>query len=134
MDTLFPYPPLVRADWCVLRAEFGNRFADRRAVDVGDHRDVITAIVPPERIDEQGGAKRRAADADMEQVADLTERPRLDRIDQHPHSLVQRLRAVDRLGRTLAALGAVFGAAPSGRIGKATRTERLAPYIGSANA
>src|SRR3546814_14894788 len=54
-------------DECVLRAEFGNRFAERRAVDVGDHRDVITAIVPPERIDEQVGAKRRAADAAMEQ-------------------------------------------------------------------
>src|SRR3546814_17353897 len=63
----------------------------------------------------------------MEQVADLTERPRLDRIDQHPHSLVQRLRAVDRLGRTLAALGAVFGGAPFGRIGTAPRKESLAP-------
>src|SRR3546814_18170916 len=100
-------------DECVLRAEFGNRFAERRAVDVGDHRDVITAIVPPERIDEQVGAKRRAADADMEQVEDLTDRPRLDRIDQPPHSTGQRLRAVAPPGPTLAPPGHYVGGAPT---------------------
>src|SRR3546814_3208136 len=78
-------------------AEGRDRFAERRAVDVRDHRDVIAAVVPSERIDEQVGAKRGTADADVEQMTNLAERPRLDRIDQHPHPLVQPLRAVDRL-------------------------------------
>src|SRR3546814_4325338 len=48
------------------------------------------------------------------QMTNLAERPRLDRIDQHPHPLVQPLRAVDRLGRALAA----FGSSEERRVGK----------------
>ena len=63
----------------------------------------------------------------MKQMADLAERPRLDRVDHHSHSLMQRLRDMDRLGRAVAALGAVLGGAILGRIGDTTRKERLAP-------
>src|SRR3546814_6476726 len=62
----------------------------------------------------------------MEQVADLSERTRLDRVDEHPHPLVQHLRAVHRVRRALAALGAMLGGAVFGRVGDTARKERLA--------
>src|SRR3546814_4406777 len=58
----------------VLGAEFGEHFVERRAIDVRHHRDVIAIAVTTERVDEQVGAERRAADTDMQQMADFAER------------------------------------------------------------
>ena len=109
--------------------ELGEHLGKRRAIDVDDHRDVIAVAVAPQRIDEQVGAERRSADADVEQVTDLAERACLDRVDHHPHPLVQSLRTVDRVGGAVAALGAMFGGAVLGRIGDAARKQRLAPPV-----
>src|SRR3546814_10577257 len=80
-----------------------------------------------ERIDEQIGAERRSADADVEQMADLAERARFDRVDHHPHPLMQSLCGMDRFRRAIATLGAMLGRAVFGGIGDAAREERLAP-------
>src|SRR3546814_10466327 len=85
-----------------------------------------------ERIDEQIGAERRSADADVEQMADLAERARFDRVDHHPHPLMQSLCGMDRFRRAIATLGAMLGRAVFGGIGDAAREERLA-QIGRAH-
>ena len=110
-------------------AELGEHLVERGAVNVRHHRDVITVAVTADRVDEQVGTERRSADADVEQVPDLAERTRLDRIDHHPHPLVQRLRGMDRLRRAVAAFGAMLGGAVFGRIGDAAREERLAAPV-----
>ncbi len=114
-------------DQRMLGAEFGEDFVERGAVDVRHHRDVISVAMTAERVDEQVGAERRSADADVEQVPDLAERPRFDRVDHHPHPLMQRLRDMHRFRRAVAAFGAMFRRPVLGWIGDAARKERLAP-------
>src|SRR3546814_13212798 len=60
-------------------------------------------------------------------MADLAERARFDRVDHHPHPLMQSLCGMDRFRRAIATLGAMLGRAVFGGIGDAAREERLAP-------
>ena len=60
-----------------------------------------------ERIDQQGWSKHRSADADVQHAGDITERARLDRVDQGAHPLAACGRQIDVLGRAAAALGHV---------------------------
>ena len=80
----------------------GERLLERGAVDVGDDRRLVAAGAAAERVDQQMRAQRRAADAEMEDVADRAERLRLDRVDQRAHPRVQAGGAGDALGRALA--------------------------------
>ena len=75
-----------------VRIEVLDRLLERGAVDIGDDRNVVAAGVAAERVDQQLGAERRAADADMEDVADRAERLGLDRVDQRAHPRVERPR------------------------------------------
>ena len=65
--------------------------------------------IPRQRIDRQLGTERRAADADVNQVADLAERTAVDRIDQQVHPVVQLGRLLDRGFRANAPLGGMLG-------------------------
>jgi hypothetical protein len=80
-------------------AKLAERFVERGAIDVRDDRDIVARTLPPERVDEQVGTERGTADPDMQKVPDFAECAGFDRIDHHPHPLVQRLRGVDRLRR-----------------------------------
>ena len=106
--------------------EAGDRLLERGAVDIGDDRRLVAAGVAAERVDQQMRPERRAADADMEDVADRAERLRLDRVDQRAHPGVQAGGAGDAFRRALPALGAVLGGAALGRVDDLAGEHRVA--------
>ena len=93
-----------------------DRFVERRAVDVGQKAHVERCRAAAQCVDHQCRPKDRAADADMQDPAELPECSRLGRVDQGPHSLPPRGREVDLLGCTAAALGDVRRCAAFARI------------------
>ena len=110
-----------------MRIEAGDRLFERGAVDIGDDRGLVAPLVAPERVDQQLRAQSRAADADMEDVADRTERFRLDRVDEGAHAGMAGGRPGDAPRRALPALGAVLGGAALGGIDALAREHRIAP-------
>jgi hypothetical protein len=106
--------------------EAADRLLQSGAVDIGDDGDVVAAGMAAERVDEQLGAERRAADADVQDVADRSERLGLDRVDEGAHAGVEAAGAGDALGRPLPALGAMLGGAPFGRVDDLAGKERVA--------
>ncbi len=61
--------------------EPADRLVECLAVDVGEDADVVAVSVAAQGVDDEVGAERRAADADVEDRLDLTERAALDRVD-----------------------------------------------------
>ena len=108
------------------RIEILDRLFQRHAVDVGHDRDVVALVFAPQRIDQQVRPQRRSADADVEDVADVAQRARLDRVDQRAHPLVEAAGAGDAVRITLAAFGGVLDRAILGDIDVLAAEHRVA--------
>ena len=111
---------------CRRRIEILDRLFQRDAIDVGDDRDVVALVFAPQRIDQQIRPQRRSADADVEDVADVAQRARLDRVDQRAHPLVEAAGAGDAVGVALAAFGRVLDRAIFGDVDVLAAEHRVA--------
>ena len=106
--------------------EVGDGGVECLTIDVGQDRDAVALLAAAERIDQQGGAERRAADADVEQPGDVAESSRLDGVNQCAHPGVAVSGECDCVGRTGAALGERCSAAAGfGRIDQAAGKQKL---------
>ena len=99
--------------------------SEGRAVDVRHDRDLIAAVLAAQRIDQQIGPERGATDPDVQHMADLAERPGLDRVDQRAHPGVQHARLGDIVFAAFAAFGDMRdGAALAGANSPSVRSAR----------
>ena len=108
------------------RIEILDRLFQRHAVDVGNDRDVIALVFATERIDQQVRPQRGAADADVQDVADVAQCASLDRVDQRAHPLVETAGAGDAFGIALAAFGGVLDRAIFGDVDVLAAEHRVA--------
>ncbi len=106
-----------------------ERRLERYAVDVRDHVHVDSREVARQRIHRQRRPERRAADADVDQVADLAECTLVNRLDQQLHPLAQRGGFLHARVLAHAAQRRVLGAAVLGRVDHFAG-EQLTPLLG----
>jgi hypothetical protein len=109
-----------------LRVERVDRIVKGLAVDIRQDADAVAAKVAAERVEQQLGAQRRAANADVQQAVDLAERSALDGVDQRAHALVLRPGAGDVVRRALPALGDMSRGPPFARIDDGAGEQGLA--------
>ena len=110
-----------------MRIEPFERPLQRGAVHIGHDRHIIAHAIAVQRIDDQLGAKRGPADADMQNMADFAQRARLNRVDQAAHPLMQHLGMGDAVGIALTAFGGMFGGAAFAVVDSLPSEQRVAP-------
>ena len=113
------------SDQRLMRIKALKHFGKCGAVDIGNHRDIITPCVACERVDQKIRPKCRSADPDVKDMRNLTHRTGINHFDQAAHPAMQCFGARDTFWRTFAAFRAMFGGAAFGDVDDQTAEQRV---------
>ena len=113
-------------DNCLVRIHVLYRLGQGSTVNIGNDFHVITRAITAKRVDEQFRTKRRAANADMQYMADIAHQPCINGLNQSAHTLLKRMGISNRVRIACATLCAMLCCTSFGDIdGCARKQSRL---------